>query len=109
MSSADAVPIAAAAPRLAMPPTDRRPGFINWANTRPPSSYTRRPTGFIPHGYRTAPVISSFDSPLISFQDPINFFRTPARFVLACANGAREKAEMTSLLSIGYRIYHNEP
>src|SRR5690349_13710583 len=120
ISSADAVAIAAAAPRFALPPTDRRPGFINWANTRPASSYASLPTGLVPQGYRTSPVTSSLDSPLISFQTPINFFRMLAPLVLAVANGARESAEMTSLLFIGilaleltnhcdYRIYHSEP
>src|SRR5438128_10538312 len=84
-----------------MPPTGRRPGFINWANTRPASSYASLPTGFVPQGYRTSPVTSSLDSPLIKFQTPINFFRTLAPFGLARANGARESAEMRSLLFIG--------
>src|SRR5437879_11277490 len=75
-SSADADPIADADPRLAAPPTDRRPGFINWAYTRPVSSYESLPTGFFPQGYRTEPVTSCLATPLTSFHTPINFLRS---------------------------------
>src|SRR5216684_4573538 len=97
MSSADAVAIAAAPPRLAAPPTDRRPGFINWANTRLASSYTSLPTGFVPHGYRTSPVTSSRDSPLTNLHTPTNFLRPAAVVAPAGANEVRESAERTAL------------
>src|SRR5258708_36727151 len=92
-----AAPIAAAPPQLAPPPTRRRSGLINWANTRPPSSYESLPTGLSPHGYRIAPVTSCLATQLTSFHTPISFLRSAPDLVAELANATSESAPTTVL------------